>query len=104
LKPAVAGTCDLDDSALDGRYDRLLSDLRTKSTPALDKQALGALRDLKERTDAVETALSRDVPGFSDAAKPPRLEDMRLRLGPDELLVEIAAYEKHYGAFLLDHS
>ncbi len=29
---------------------------------------------------------------------------MRSRLAPDELLVEVVAYEKHYGAFLLDHS
>jgi CHAT domain-containing protein/Tfp pilus assembly protein PilF len=104
LKPAVTGTCDLDDPALEGRYDRLLSDLRTKWTPALGKQALAALHDLKERTDGIETVLSRDVPGFSDASNPPRLEAMRSRLGPDELLVEIAAFEKHYGAFLLDHS
>ncbi len=104
LKPAVAGTCELEDAALEGRYDRLLSDLRTKWTPALGKQALGALRDLKERSDAIETALSRDVPGFSSGAKPPSLDDIRSRLAPDELLVEVAAYEKHYGAFLLDHS
>ena len=49
-------------------------------------------------------ALSRDVPGFGQAAQPARLEDMRARLAPDELLVEIVAFEKHYGAFLLDHS
>jgi CHAT domain-containing protein len=29
---------------------------------------------------------------------------MRARLAPDELLVEIVEFEKHYGAFLLDHS
>ena len=104
LKPAVAGTCSLEDTELAARYDRLLSDLRTKWTPALGKQGLEALRDLKERTDAIETVLSRDVPGFSSAANPVRLDDMRSRLAPDELLVEVVAYEKHYGAFLLDHS
>jgi tetratricopeptide (TPR) repeat protein len=113
LKPAVAGTCSLpsamavnslEDTELAGRYDRLLSDLRTKWTPALGKQGLEALRDLKERTDAIETVLSRDVPGFSSAANPVSLDDMRSRLAPDELLVEVVAYEKHYGAFLLDHS
>ncbi|HTC32210.1 MAG TPA: CHAT domain-containing tetratricopeptide repeat protein [Bryobacteraceae bacterium] len=104
LKPAVIGTCDLEDPAIEVRYDRLLSDLRTKWTPALNKQALVAVHDLKVRTDSVETVLSRDVPGFSDASKPARLDDMRAHLAPDELLVEIAAYEKHYGAFLLDHS
>ena len=104
LKSAVAGTCDLEDAALEGRYDRLLSDLRSKWTPALGKQARAALRDLKERTDAIEAVLSRDVPGFSGAVRPPTLDDMRERLAPDELLVEIAAYQKRYGAFLLDHS
>ncbi len=104
LKPAVIGTCDLEDSALETRYDRLLADLRAKWTPAINKQALAALRDLKDRTDAIETTLSRDVPGFLDASQPPRLDDMRARLAPGELLVEIAAYPKHYGAFLLDHS
>jgi len=104
LKPAVAGTCSLEDTELEGRYHRLLTDLRAKWTPALGKQALVAVHELKERTDAVETVLSRDVPGFSGASKPARLDDMRSRLAPDELLVELAAYQRHYGAFLLDHS
>jgi CHAT domain-containing protein/Tfp pilus assembly protein PilF len=105
LKPAVAGTCSMeDDTELEGRYHRLLTGLRAKWTPALGKQALVAIHELKEHTDAVETVLSRDVPGFSGASKPARLDDMRSRLAPNELLVEIAAYEKHYGAFLLDYS
>jgi len=104
LKPAVAGTCSLENTEIEGRYHGLLTDLRAKWTPALGKQALGALHDLKERTDAIETVLSRDVPGFSNASKPAHLDDMRSRLASDELLIEIAAYEKHYGAFLLDHS
>jgi CHAT domain-containing protein len=112
LKPAVAGTCRLPsamaanslDAELESRYDRLLSDLRAKWTPALSKQGLEAVRQLKERSDSLEAILSRDVPGFSSAAKPVRLDDMRSHLAPDELLVEVVAYEKHYGAFLLDHS
>jgi CHAT domain-containing protein len=32
------------------------------------------------------------------------MDAMRSRLASDELLVEVVAYEKHYGAFLLDHS
>jgi CHAT domain-containing protein len=103
LKAAAAGSCSLEDTALEGRYDRLLSDLRAKWTPELGKQALVALHELKERTDAVETVLSRDVPGFSNA-KPVTLDAMRARLAPDELLIEVVAYEKQYGAFLLDHS
>jgi CHAT domain-containing protein/Tfp pilus assembly protein PilF len=104
LKPAAAGRCSLEDTELEGRYDRLLSDLRAKWTPALGKQGLDALRELKGRTDAIETVLSRDVPGFSNAAKPVTLDVMRSRLAPDELLVEVINYEKHYGAFLLDRS
>ncbi len=98
LKSAVAGTCPL------AGYGRLLSDLRTNSTDALSRRALAGLHDLNQRSDALEAALSRDVPGFADATRPARLEDMRARLAPDELLVEIVAFEKHYGAFLLDHS
>ena len=102
LKSAVAGTCAVAD------YGRLLADLRTNSTDALGRKALAALHDLNQRSDALEASLSRDVPGFSDSTHPARLEDMRARLAPDELLVEVAAFqerfEKHYGAFLLDHS
>jgi len=98
LKPAVSGTCAL------GEYGRLLSDLRTNSTDTLDRKALAALRDLNRRSDELEGALSRDVPGFGPATHPARIEDMTARLGPDELLVEIVAFEKHYAAFLLDHS
>ncbi len=43
FKPAVAGTCSLEDTELEGRYHRLLSDLRAKWTPALGKQALVAV-------------------------------------------------------------
>ncbi|MGA2881628.1 MAG: CHAT domain-containing tetratricopeptide repeat protein [Bryobacteraceae bacterium] len=98
LKSAIAGTCALAD------YGRLLADLRTTSTDALGRRALTALHDLNQRSDALEAALSHDVPGFGDATRPVRLEDMRARLAPDELLVEIVGFDKHYGAFLLDHS
>ena len=98
LKSAVAGTCALAD------YGRLLADLRTNSTDALGHRALTALHDLNLRSDALEAALSRDVPGFRDSTRPVRLDDMRAHLGPDELLVEIVEFEKHYGAFLLDHA
>jgi CHAT domain-containing protein/Tfp pilus assembly protein PilF len=104
LKPALAGTCSLENTDLEGRYDRLLSDLRGKWTPALGKQALAALHELKQRTDAIEAVLSRHVSGFSEAAKPASLDAMRSRLAPNELLIEVVAYEKRYGAFLLDHA
>ena len=98
LRVGVAGGCALKD------YGRLLSDLRTNPTDALDRKALTALHDLRGRTDTLEAALSRDVPGFGQAAQPARLPELTARLGPDELLVEIIAFDKHYGAFLLDHS
>ncbi len=98
LKSAVAGACPLAD------YGRLLSDLRTNSTDAVGRKALEALNDLDQRRDTLEAALSRDLPGFQESARPVRLEDMRARLAPDELLIEIVAFEKHYGAFLLDHT
>lgn len=98
LKSSVAGTCALAD------YGSLLSDLRTNSTDALSRRALAALHKLNQRSDALEAALSRDVPGFGGAAQPASVEDMRAHLAPDELLVEMVSSEKHYGAFLLDHS
>jgi CHAT domain-containing protein len=98
LKSPVAGTCALAD------YGRLLADLRTNTTDALGHRALTALHDLSVRSDALEAALSWDVPGFADTKRPARLEDMRAHLGPDELLVEIVEFGKHYGAFLLDHA
>jgi CHAT domain-containing protein/Tfp pilus assembly protein PilF len=102
LKSAVAGTCALAD------YGRLLSDLRTNSTDALGRKALAALHDLNQRSDTLEAALSREVPGFGESARPARLEDMRARLQPDELLIEMVGFvehgERHYGAFLLGQS
>jgi hypothetical protein len=43
LKPAVVGTCALPGTELEGRYERLLHDLRTNWTDALGKQALQAV-------------------------------------------------------------
>src|ERR1700722_2560103 len=68
LKAAVAGTCALKD------YGRLLSDLRTNPTDALNRKALVTLGDLNRQSDALEGALSRDVPGFRPAAQPTRLQ------------------------------
>jgi CHAT domain-containing protein/Tfp pilus assembly protein PilF len=95
LKSAVAGSCALTD------YGRVLSDLRSNSTDAVGRRALEAVHDLDQRRDTLEAALSRDLPGFQESARPARLEDMRARLAPDELLVEFVAFEKRYGAFLL---
>jgi CHAT domain-containing protein/tetratricopeptide (TPR) repeat protein len=111
LRPAVVGTCDLPGTELEGRYERLLYDLRTNWTDALGLQALRALELLKQRTDTLEAALSREIPQFGSAIQPARWEDIQSRLQPDELLIEFVAYvergsrasNRHYGAFLLGH-
>jgi CHAT domain-containing protein/tetratricopeptide (TPR) repeat protein len=109
LKPAVVGTCALPGSDLEGRYERLLHDLRTNWTDALGKQALQAVGELRQRIDTLEAGLSRDVPQFASALQPARLEDIRGRLQPDEMLIEFVDYAdrnarppgRRYGAFLL---
>ncbi|HEX5230046.1 MAG TPA: CHAT domain-containing tetratricopeptide repeat protein [Bryobacteraceae bacterium] len=102
LNSPVAGTCALPD------YGRLLADLRTGSSDALEQRALKALRDLNRRGDTLEASLSRDVPGFAESEHPAHFDDIRSHLAADELLVEMTAFEKnaekHYGAFLLDHA
>jgi len=112
LKPAAVGTCALQDTGLEGQYDRLLHELRTKWTADLGKQALQALQLLKQRTESLETVLNRELPRF-EFATPARLEDLRSHLAPDELLLEFVEYQprdshgkigpdQRYGAFLLD--
>ena len=53
LKPAVVGTCSLPGSALEGRYERLLHDLRTNWSEPLGRQALLAQNVLKQRIDTL---------------------------------------------------
>jgi CHAT domain-containing protein/tetratricopeptide (TPR) repeat protein len=105
LKPAVVGTCSLPGTEFEGRYERLLHDVRTKWTDALGRQALQAVEVLKQRIDTLEAGLSRALPQFASAIRPARLEDIRSRLQPDELLIEFVAYaemgHRRYGAFLL---
>jgi hypothetical protein len=79
----------------------LLHDLRTNWTDGLGKQALQAIAALRQRIDTLEAELSRDIPQFASAIRPPRLEDIRARLQPDEMLIEFVAYSNRYGAFLL---
>jgi len=105
LKPAVVGSCSLADTELEGRYERLLQDLRTKWTPELGQQAIGALKVLKQRRDTLEAALSRESPQFGAALSPVHLEDIRSHLDPNEAFVEFVAYKAaspRYGAFLID--
>jgi CHAT domain-containing protein len=60
---------------------------------------------LKQRIDTLEAGLSRELPQFASAIRLARLEDIRSRLQPDELLIEFVAYaeqgHQRYGAFLL---
>jgi CHAT domain-containing protein len=106
LKPAVVRGCALEGTELEGRYGRLLQDLRTKWTAPLGEQTLVALEVLKQRIDLLEAGLSRELPKFRYAVKPAQLYDMKSSLAPDELLVEFVDYGRNqrYGAFLLDHS
>ena len=52
LKPSVVGPCDLQGSELEGRYERLLSDLRTRRTEDVGAEAIRAISVLTERGDA----------------------------------------------------
>lgn len=106
LKTPVIGTCSLKDSELEGRYEKLLHDLRANWTEPLGRQAAQASNVLKQRVDALEASLSREIPRFNGAGRLTHIADIRARLNPGELLVEFVEYgagaAKHYGAFLLD--
>ena len=110
LRPALVGTCALPGTDLEGRYERLLHDLRTNWTATLSRQALQAIEVLKQRIETLEASLSREIPQFASAIRPVRLEDIRARLQPNELLIEFVVYRnsaagnRRYGAFLLDRS
>jgi CHAT domain-containing protein len=101
LRPAVVGTCALAGTDLEGRYERLLHELRGNWTDGLGKQALQAVAALRQRIDALETELSRDIPQFTSVIRPARLEDIRAHLQSDEMLIEFVDYANRYGAFLL---
>jgi CHAT domain-containing protein len=101
LKPAVVGTCALPGTELEGRYERLLHNLRNNWTDASGKQALQAVAALRQRIDTLEAELSRDIPQFASTLRPARLEDIRAHLQTDEMLIEFVAYSNRYGAFLL---
>jgi len=115
LKPAVAGACALEDTEIEGRYERLLQDLRTKWTADLGRQGVSALQVLEQRRNVLEAALSRDSPQFVAVVSPARLEDMQSHLDPGELFAEFVAYQPRnasgrgraaprYGAFLLERA
>ena len=115
LKPHVAGLCSLTGTDLEGRYERLLSDVRSRWTVDLGDRALRAIAELQERADALEASLNRSVRGLrSDmTALHASVSDIRAALADDEALIELASYRpvapagsagesRHYGAFILD--
>ena len=111
IKPSVVGTCTLDGTDLEGRYERLLSDLRTRWTSEIGVQAVRAIADLRERGDALETALNRKTGYASRTLAPVSLDAIRRQLGDEERLVEFVSYEaprpngiseRRYGAFVVD--
>jgi len=104
LKPAVVGTCALPGTELEGRYERLLHELRTNWTDARGKQALQAIAVLRQHVDTLEAGLSREIPQFASVLQPARLEDIRSRLKPDERLIEFVEYQNRYGAFVLSRT
>ncbi|PYV44577.1 MAG: hypothetical protein DMG06_05945 [Acidobacteria bacterium] len=100
---------------MEGRYERLLHDLRAKWTHALGQQAVQAVEVLKQRIDTLEADLSREIPQFASSIRPARCEDIRSQLQPDELLIEFVDYaelddrvpnprNRRYAAFLLGRS
>jgi CHAT domain-containing protein len=104
LKPAVVGSCSLTGTQLEGRYERLLHELRTNWTAALSRQALDAVKMLRGCIDSLETDLSRAIPQFASARRPAQLDNIRAGIRPDETLMEFVAVEDRYGIFLLGRS
>ena len=113
LKPSVVGPCDLHGSELEGRYERLLSDLRTRRTEDVGADAIRAISVLTERGDAIEASLNRETSELHDGARRPSVDVISSQLDPDELLIEFVSYQRssedgspgrRYGAFVLDRS
>jgi CHAT domain-containing protein/tetratricopeptide (TPR) repeat protein len=112
LKPAVAGSCTLEGTDLEGRYERLLSDLRSRWTPDVGARAVAAITELQQRANAVETVLNREAgPSIGNTSRV-TAADLRTRLGAHEALIEVVSYTtaaemqqskgiRRYGAFVL---
>lgn len=110
LKPSIVGPCALDGTDLQGRYSKLLSDLRTARTDELAAQAVSAIELLSERGDALEASLNRDARGRAVQARV-SLETISRRLSDDEILIEFVSYQeptpssrRRYGAFVLNRA
>jgi CHAT domain-containing protein/tetratricopeptide (TPR) repeat protein len=111
LKPSVVGGCGLEGTDLEGRYERLLSDLRTRRTDDVGKEAVRAIGVLQERGDALEASINRETGARNSDATRVSLDDVRSQLSADELLIEFISYQvqrqdggagRRYGAFVLD--
>jgi tetratricopeptide (TPR) repeat protein len=112
IRPSLVGGCSLAGTALEGRYEKLLNDLRTRRTDDVAADALRAIRVLKDQGDALEASLNRE----SDRLRVPArvsIDDIRRQLGDDELLIEYVSYQtalpggppgRRYGAFVLDRA
>ncbi len=108
LKPGVVGGCTLGGTAREGKYERLLSDLRARWSSELGSRAVRAIADLVARGDALEAALNRQAGSALAGHRRISLDDIRARLHDDELLVEFVSYNagddpssSHYGAFVV---
>src|SRR5581483_9562768 len=80
LKPAAIGSCSLTGTDLEGRYERLLHDLRTNWTESAGRQGLQAVKVLMRRSETMEAEFSRDLPRFASAIRPARLDEIRAHL------------------------
>jgi hypothetical protein len=70
LKPSVVGGCGLEGTSFAGKYERLLSDLRSRRKDDVAARAVSAVAGLTREGDALEAALNRAVGAFSPNARP----------------------------------
>jgi len=112
VKPSVVGGCGLEHTDLAGRYERLLSDLRTRRSDDLAARAVAAVDTLTRRGDALEASLNRALGGRGAEPAEVSVESIRRRLGSGERLIEFVSFEskdaeasgQRYGAFVLDNA
>jgi CHAT domain-containing protein/tetratricopeptide (TPR) repeat protein len=111
IRPSVVGGCGLAGTDLEGRYEKLLSDLRVRRTDDVAAEAVRAIRVLKDRGDEIEAALNRDNAWMGVAPTRVSVDEIRRQTGTDELLLEYVSYQdsraggtggRRYGAFVLD--
>jgi CHAT domain-containing protein/tetratricopeptide (TPR) repeat protein len=114
LKPGVAGSCTLAGTDLEGRYERLLSDLRLRWTADVGARAVNAIATLQDRADRLEASLNREAGASPGGFARTTADDLRRELGEHEALVEFVSYSaaspgggrttRRYGAFVLTRS